>query len=305
MKLSFELWPNNPYGELGVTGVPINSWGDKPIEWQVDRVAEYGYAGVDFFYDMFLEYPDKEYERMANELGDYVRDKGLVIPSVGAHHLTLTNRSWARKGQMATMKRAIDFSAKIGAQTVAAYIAGYYWPQTYLLMSRKEARRIMIDTIREAAEYCGERGLTFSIEPHQETYINLPEPTIDVIEAVGLDNVRVTIDFGGMELGVKPHMSIEDGFKAFAPYLNHIHAKDITGVIGNWNMCWFGGGMVNFRRYADALRAINYTGYIAVEWEGWFKGGPGGVGDMDMPGLGDMDRAAVEIRDFLSPIFES
>jgi sugar phosphate isomerase/epimerase len=159
--------------------------------------------------------------------------------------------------------------------------------------------------IKECAEYAGERGLTFSIEPHQETLINLPGPTIDVIQRVNLPNVRVTIDFGGMEVGIRPHMDIEEAFRLYAPYIDHVHCKDITGVIGRWNMCWFGGGMVNFERYAKALRSIGYKGYVCVEWEGWFKGGPTGAGDMEMSGLGDMDRAGKEAYEFLSPIFEN
>jgi sugar phosphate isomerase/epimerase len=234
-----------------------------------------------------------------------VADKGMEIASVGAHFLSLTTQSWRRKGQIEEMKKAIDFSAAIGARTVVAYIAGYYLPQTYMLMSRKEAMDTMVDMVRQCAAYAGEKGMTFSIEPHQETLINLPGPTLEVIERVGLENVRVTIDFGGMELGIRPHMEIEEAFRQFAPYLDHIHAKDITGVIGNWNMCWFGGGMVNFERYGKALKAINYDGYVCVEWEGWFKGGPGGVGDMDMPGLADMDRAGVEAYEFLAPHFET
>ena len=304
MKLSYEIWPNNPYGEMGVTGVPLNSWGEKPIEWCVDRVAQYGYSGVDFFYTRSLEFPDAEYDRLKHELKGYIAGKGLETASVGAHFLALTPQRWRTRGQIEMMKKAIDFSAHIGARTVVAYIAGYYVPQTYMLLSRKEATQLMVDMVRECAEYAGERGMTFSIEPHQETLINLPGPTIDIIEKVGLDNVRVTIDFGGMELGIKPHMPIEEAFKQFAPYLDHVHLKDITGVIGNWNMCWFGGGMVNFERYARALEAIGYNGYVCVEWEGWFKGGPGGVGDIDMPGLGDMDRSAVEAYEFLAPIFE-
>lgn len=305
MKLSFEIWPNNPYGEMGIVGVPVNSWGTKPIEWCVDRVAEYGYSGVDFFYHRFLELPDNEYDRLGNELKDYVASKGLEVASVGAHFLSLTPQHWVRDGQLRMMKKAIDFSQKIGARTVVAYIAGYYLPQTYMLLSRKEATSILVDMVKECAYFAGERGLNFSIEPHQETLINLPEPTLEVIERVGLNNVRVTIDFGGMELGIKPHMPIEEAFKQLGPYIDHIHAKDITGVIGRWNMCWFGGGMVNFRRYADALRAINYNGYVCVEWEGWFKGGLTGVGDMDMAGLADMDRVAIEAYEFLSPIFEA
>jgi sugar phosphate isomerase/epimerase len=305
MKLSYEIWPNNPYGEMGVTGVPINSWGDKPIEWCIDRSQAMGYSAVDFFYTRFLDFDASEQDRLKQTLKGYVADKGMEIASVGAHFLSLTTQSWKRAGQIEEMKKAIDFSAAIGARTIVAYIAGYYLPQTYMLMSRKEATDIMVDMVRQCAEYAGEKGMTFSIEPHQETLINLPAPTIEIIERVGLDNVRVTIDFGGMELGIRPHMEIEEAFRQFAPYLDHIHAKDITGVIGNWNMCWFGGGMVNFERYANALKAIGYDGYVCVEWEGWFKGGPGGVGDMDMPGLADMGRAGVEAYEFLAPHFET
>jgi sugar phosphate isomerase/epimerase len=289
---------------MGVTGVPINSWGDKPIEWCVDRSKEYGYSAVDFFYTRFLDFEKKEYDRLSRELKGYVAEQKMEIASIGAHFLSITNQHWRRREQIEATKKAIDFSAAVGANTVVAYIAGYYLPQTYMLLSRKEAMQMMVDMVRECAEYAGEKGLTFSIEPHQETLINLPEVTLEVIDRVGLDNVRITVDFGGMELGIRPHMEIEEAFRMFAPYLNHVHAKDITGVIGNWNMCWYGGGMVNFARYAKALEAIGYDGYVCVEWEGWFKGGPGGVGDMDSAGLADMDRASLEAYEFLAPHFE-
>lgn len=303
MKLSFELWPNNPYRENGIVGVCQNSWGDKPIEWCVDRVAEYGYEGVDFFYDLFLNLPRPEYDRLAATLGGYVKSKGLEVASIGAHHLTLTPRAWEREGQLVVMKKAIDLAASIGARTVVAYIGGYYNPPTYKLMSRKEATQVLVDMVKECAEYSGERGLTFSIEPHQESLINTPDVTMDVINRVGLDNVRVTIDFGGVEMGMRPHMPVGDAMRAFGGLINHVHAKDITGVIGRWNMCWFGGGMVDFATYAAGLRDVGYDGYICVEWEGWFKGGLAGVGDMSEEGLADMDRVAIEAREFLVPHF--
>ncbi|NPV51978.1 MAG: sugar phosphate isomerase/epimerase [Firmicutes bacterium] len=303
MKLSFEIWPNDPYAEMGIVGVPINSWGDKPIEWCVAKVAEYGYKGVDFFYDKFLELPPDEYDRVSKTLGDFAASKGLEIPSIGAHHLVLSPRAWERKPRIQTVKRAIDLAASIRAKTVVAYIAGYYNPPTYMLMSRKEATRIFVEMVKECAEYAGERGLTFSIEPHQETLINTPDATLEIIDQIGLDNIRVTIDFGGLELGMKPHMPIREALSKFGKLINHVHAKDITGVIGRWNMCWFGGGMVNFKEYADAFRAIGYDGYICVEWEGWFRGGLEGVGDMAGHGLGDFDRVAVEAKEFLERYF--
>ncbi|HSW43610.1 MAG TPA: sugar phosphate isomerase/epimerase family protein [Patescibacteria group bacterium] len=303
MKLSFEVWPDNPYREMGIVGVCQNSWGTKPIEYCVDRVAEHGYDGVDFFWSRFLEFSPDEYDRLGATLGDYVREKGMEIASVGAHLLTLTPRTWERAAQIDGMKKAIDFSSRIGARTVVAYVAGYYNPPTYKLMTRKDATSALVEMVRQCAEYSGERGLTFSLEPHQETLINTPEVTMDVIDRVGLDNVRVTIDFGGMELGMKPHMSVLEALRGFRGLINHVHAKDITGVIGRWNMCWFGGGLVDFPSYAKALREVGYDDYVCVEWEGWFKGGLEGVGDMSEAGLADMDRAAIEAREFLQPHF--
>ncbi|MGZ8761185.1 MAG: sugar phosphate isomerase/epimerase family protein [Aeromicrobium sp.] len=303
MKLSFEIWPNDPYPGDTTVGTCTNSWGDRPIEWCVDRVAEAGYQGVDFFFDRFLELPGSECDRLAATLGGYVKSKGMEVASIGAHHLLLTPRAWDRAERVAITKRAIDLAAKIGARTVAAYIAGYYNPPTYKLMSRREATDAIVDMIRECAEYAGERGLTFSIEPHQETFINTPAATLEVIDRVALENVRVTLDFGGVELGMKPFMSVADAFKSFAGVLNHVHAKDITGVTGRWNMCWFGGGLVDFAAYAKALRDIGYSDYVCVEWEGWFNGGLLGCGDIAEPGLADMDRVAVEALEFLGPHF--
>ncbi len=303
MRLSFEVWPNNPYPEDLTVGVCQNSWGDKPIEWCVDRVAEHGYQGIDFFFDRLLELPDPEYRRLSDTLGGYVLGKGMEIASIGAHHLAVTPRARDRAAQIEVMKKAIDLAADIKARTVVAYIAGYYNPPTYKLMSRNEATDVLVDMVKECAEYSGERGLTFSIEPHQETLINTPEVTLDVIDRVGLDNVRVTIDFGGVELGMKPHMPVVEALKAFGSLINHVHAKDIAGVIGRWNMCWFGGGLVDFPAYAAALREVGYEGYVCVEWEGWFKGGAEGCGDIPEAGLADMDRVAVEARQFLAPHF--
>jgi len=299
VKLSFELWPNDPYPGDSTVGVSTNSWGDKPLEWCVDRVAAAGYDGVDVFFDRFLELPQAEYDRLGATLGDYVHKKGMEVASIGAHHLLVTPRAWDRADRVAMMKKAIDLAARIDARTVAAYIAGYYNPPTYKLMSRRDATDAVVSMVRECAEYAGERGLTFSIEPHQETLINTPATTLEVIDRVGLDNVRVTMDFGGVELGMKPFMSVSDAFKSFGRLVNHVHAKDITGVTGRWNMCWFGGGLVDFASYAAALRGIGYADYVCVEWEGWFNGGALGCGDMVEQGLSDMDRVAVEALDFL------
>lgn len=304
MKFSYELWPNDPYDGMGATGVAMNSWADLPLEECIDRVAKYGYEGVDFFHHLFLKMEDKELDRVRHSLKSYVAERNLKIPSIGAHHLVITDRPWQLKGQINLVKHAIDLAKDIGANTVGSYIAGYYNPPTYKLLTREKAINMLVESVRELCDYAGERGLTFSIEPHQETLIDKPEVTMEIIEKINRDNLRICIDFGGLELGVKPIMPIEEALKIYGDLISCVHAKDITGVTGNWNMCWFGGGLVDFKRYAEAFRKIGYDGFLTVEWEGWFKGGAHGLGDMGNDGLGDMDKAAPEAYKFLCKYFK-
>ncbi len=304
MELSFEIWPNAPYEGLGIVGVATNSWGDKPIEWNMERVAHHGYGAIDFIFDQFLDLEGKEYDETVERIPGLAKDLGLKIASVGSHHLSITPKKWRVAGAMEMMKKSIDLAAAIGAPTVATYIAGYYNPPTYILMTPAEAKDLLVYMMSELARYAEERGVTLSMEPHEGTLINTPEVTLEIVERVNSKNLFLTIDFGGIEVGMKAHKSIEEIFGQFGSLVNHVHCKDVTGVPGNWNMCWFGEGQVNFQRYADALRSINYGGYICVEWEGWFKGGIEGVGETYGQGLADFDRAAPEAREFLKPYFD-
>lgn len=302
--MSFEIFPRDPYGGIGITGTSTHSWADKSIEECVEKVAGYGYTGIDFFYDKFLELSEKELAEVKEHLPNLVAEKGLEIPSVGAHHLKISPRTWVVKQGIETVKDAIKLASSINAKTVVSYVDGYYNPPTYIHIPRKKAEDMFISMIRECADCAQKHDIDFSVEPHQDSIINTPEATLELLERVNRDNVYITIDFGGIEVGMRPHTgSPEEAIKMFGKRINHVHAKDIVGVPGNWNMCWFGGGQVNFRRYAKALKEIGYGKYISVEWEGWFRGGLVGVGDMREKGMADMDRVAQETKDFLEKYF--
>jgi len=304
MKLSLEVWPNAIYEDADLVGVSTNSWGDKPVEWCVNRVAECGYKGIDFFFDKFLDLDEKEYKRMEEELGGIVSSKGMEIASLGAHYLNMSSKLWKREPGVAMVKKAIDFASKVGTRTVVSYISGYYYPPTYKLIPFREAKKIFVEMVRECAQYAAERNVDFCIEPHDSTMINTPDITMELIDEINMDNVYVCIDVAGVEIGMKPHMSIEEAINKFGKAIRHVHVKDVTGTIGNWNMCWFGAGLVNFKRYAEAFKSVGYDGYVCVEWEGWIKGGREGVGDTYGSGLADFDRVAEEAKDFLEKYFQ-
>ena len=67
MRLTFEVWPNMPWGRLEAAGPAWNSWGDKPLEWCAERFAEYGYDGIDVIFPKLQEIPREDYPRFAEE----------------------------------------------------------------------------------------------------------------------------------------------------------------------------------------------------------------------------------------------
>ena len=63
MKISFEVWPNMPWGRLEAAGPAWNSWGDLPSAETATKVGEYGYDAVDFMLGHLMNGPKAEYEQ--------------------------------------------------------------------------------------------------------------------------------------------------------------------------------------------------------------------------------------------------
>lgn len=59
--------------------------------------------------------------------------------------------------------------------------------------------------------------------------------------------------------------SIEETIKNFGAYIKHIHIKDSTVENGKVKYCLLGEGDLPIRTVFDALRSINYEGYISLE----------------------------------------
>jgi len=302
LKLSFEIWPNMPYGELPIVGPVTNTWGDKSIAWCIDRIAQYGYEGVDLFFDKFLfELEHNDEDSIVREIREALKNTGIAFHSIGAHYLTITPRWWEREEGVKMFKKAVDVASKVEANTVCSYIrGGFYDPPTYVIMSYEKAWNILVKIVKDVAKYAHEKNMNITIEPHAGSILQTVPESLKLIEDVGYDNVYICADTGpAFEICVKPFMSIKEAVKMLGDRLNVVHLKDLVGHKGFWKMVWYGGGVVNFDEWAEALKTINYRYFSTVEWEGWFVGGFTGVGEIGGVGLSDFDRAAKEALEFL------
>lgn len=302
LKLSFEIWPNMPWGRLEICGPAWNSWGDKPLDWCVERIADYGYEGFDVVFPKIMELRPHEYQEQVQKVRKAMEKHGIAFASIGAHTTFVSPRYFDRENGIAKFKRAIDAAADMGAETVVTLVGdGYYDPPLYNLMTRKEAWNQVVSATQEVADYARERGIDVSIELIQGTIINSIEAVIKLFELVDRPNVYCCVDVGTFYTTVKPRMSIKEAIKKLGDRIKVVHVKDEVGFpnIMQSQHVWFGGGFVDFREMADSLKSVDYKHYCAVEWEAWQAGGVFGVGEPSGIGLADFDRVAVEAKEFL------
>jgi sugar phosphate isomerase/epimerase len=292
-----------PWGRLEAAGPAWNSWGDKSLIWCAERLAEYGYDGLDFIYAKALEGPKDEFEQRLRDLRTTVERLGIEVGYIGCHTTFVTPRLFDRDRGIQTFKDAIDAAVIVGAPSVCTLLGdGYYDPPLNILLSRRDAWRQAREAIAEVAAYARPKGINVSIELLQGTILNRVELMEKMFEEVGEPNLRVTLDAGTWYTTVKPFMPIPEAVARLGKWIDIVHVKDEVGLptIVQSNHIWLGGGLVNFRELGDALRAIDFQGVASVEWEGWQVGGNIGVGEPAGLGLADFDRVAVEAKEFLA-----
>ena len=302
MKISFEVWPNMPWGRLEAAGPAWNSWGDRSPAWCAERTAEYGYDAVDFIYQHLLNGPQSEFDARLTELKTAAEGSGIEVGYLGCHSTFVSPREFDRERGIATFKQALDAASTLGCSSVVTLIGdGYYDPPLNVLMSRRDAWAQCREAITEVADHAARVGLNVSIELLQGTILNRVELIERMFEQVDRDNLRVTMDTGAFYIAVKPFMPVHDAIVRLGDLIDVVQIKDEVGLptIVNTNHIWFGGGLVDFQETYDALEAIDFDGYVSVEWEGWQVGGNIGVGEPAGIGLADFDRVAEESLEFL------
>ncbi|MFZ4451349.1 sugar phosphate isomerase/epimerase family protein [Salibacterium aidingense] len=302
LKLSFEIWPNMPWGRLDMAGPAWNSWGDKPLEWCVERIADFGYEGFDVIYPKILEWRPHEYTEGVRKVKAAAEKREMVFASIGCHTTFVTPRHFDREAGIQKFKSAIDAAADMGCESVVTLVGdGYYDPPLYALMTRKEAWKQVVTAVRETADYAMSKGVDISIELLQGTIINNIESTLKLLEEVDRTNVYICVDTGTFYTSVKPKMPIKEAVQKLGDRIKVVHVKDEVGFpnLTQSQHVWFGGGFVDFQEMAEALKAVNYQGYSAVEWEAWQAGGLHGVGEPSGISLSDFDRVAEESKEYL------
>ncbi|MCL2701326.1 MAG: sugar phosphate isomerase/epimerase [Phycisphaerae bacterium] len=163
-----------------------------------------------------------------------------------------------RAGRVAELKKAADFAARAGIGSITTHVG--FLPED----PNDPLFTATVVALREIATHCKAKGLDFLFETGQETPVNL----LRTIEEVGTGNLGINLDPANLILYGKANPV--DALEVFGTFVRQMHAKDGLYPTNGKELGQetpLGEGLVNFPKLMPKLKALGFTGVVAIERE--------------------------------------
>jgi len=224
------------------------------LEEQCRVLGELGIGFVEFrgAWDInVLDLQDDQLDRVAKLLAAHnlrTSSVGSPIGKIGIHDDFTAH--------LHRLDRALHVADRLGAPVIRIF--SFFMPRgDDPAVHRDEVVRRMAGLCERAAGH--EVLLVHENEKH--IYGDTPQRCLDIIESVGLPNLRLTWDAANfVQCGFRPHT---EGYQLLRPYLNYIQIKD--ALLGTGEVVPAGEGDGEVRETIRALRADGFDGVFSLE----------------------------------------
>jgi D-psicose/D-tagatose/L-ribulose 3-epimerase len=164
-----------------------------------------------------------------------------------------------RRNAISYVNRCSDIAAELGADIV---VGPMYSAVGRTRMAepeeRRAQRRLAAESIREAADYAGERGVRLALEPlnrFETDLINTVDQGVELVEEIRRDNVGLLVDTFHMNIEEK---DLPAALRRAGRHIFEFHAcSSDRGTPGEDHLDWPG--------IATALRDAGYEGPVVIE----------------------------------------
>ena len=157
------------------------------------------------------------------------------------------------------LKGCIDLAADVGSPHVAGPMYSATGKARLLPPEQREQQRTWaVESLREAADYAGERGVRLAMEPlnrFETDLVNTVEQGLDLCDRIGRANVGLLLDTF--------HMNIEE--KSFTEAMTRAGDRLFHMQVAENDRGTPGSGHVPWDEVFRALDAVGYNGSVVIE----------------------------------------
>lgn len=256
---------------MGKIGIGLNleavRTSHKSFEWGVKFAAELGYEYIEPMVHWGRELlSEARYFHSVSMLDDPFRIRDAVA-AAGLKLSALSSHSQLSKPEIAVeyLKQAARFAKECGAPIINTHEGR---KQTW---TTEEEDFVLIKySIMEVVKVAEPRGIKIGLETHQ-TYSLVPDKYEKILNLVKSPAVGANFDTGNAYLG---GLDPIEQIRRFAPYIIHLHAKDISfeqseaergKVMGTAVGCACGDGVIDWAEVVALLRPLPQDLVLSVE----------------------------------------
>ncbi len=227
-------------------------YGHEPIEKGIDRLARFGYDGV----ELIGEPAEMDVSAIRDELQRHGTRASSIISIFTPERDIVSSDPAIRRAAIEYVRGNVDLAADLGADIVT------FTPTACMKIAPEadlsDEWAWAVAAAREIARYAAQHGVTIAVEPwnRYETYlITRAARAVEFVQEVGEPNIGVMADTF--------HMSIEEpdiaqAIRTIGSRLVHVHLADS-------NRAAPGYGHLDFKPIVQAIADVGYTGWISYE----------------------------------------
>jgi D-psicose/D-tagatose/L-ribulose 3-epimerase len=278
-------------------GVNTQTWvgGFAPKDYPlIEKAAKIGFDFIE------LSYGENETVFDPVIVKQMLEDKGLGVVLCGYiaadRDITSTAPSVRATG-IEYFRNAAKTASTIGARLFAGPLYAEIFRGRWLPAEERKAEwNRSVKAMKECAKICGDHGVTIALEPlnrFETDFLNTAYDTARYLEEVDSPHVKVLLDTFHMNMEEK---NFAAAIKMVGKHLAHFHANGVDrGTPGADHVPW--------PEVAGALRAVDYSGGLAIEGFAPYDVGLVNGGKIWRPVAESQDRLASDGLKFLKGLF--
>jgi D-psicose/D-tagatose/L-ribulose 3-epimerase len=243
----------------------VNLFGASTFIWEspfgddklhlAERVKDLGFDVL----EICIEMPERVTAEAVHEAADAAGVGVSVCGAFGPDRDVSHEEPASRRLGIDYLKTCVDLAAAVGSPHVAGPMYSATGKTRLLSEAERERQRTWAsESLREVAEYAGERGVSLAIEPlnrFETDFVNTVDQGLDLCTRIASDNVGLLLDTFHMNIEEK---SAADAIRRAGDRLFHFHAcENDRGTPGTGQVAW--------KEIAGALREIDYRGQVVIE----------------------------------------